>query len=130
MDPLFDALRQQLTDRAELRLVLAFGSRARGAATESSDLDLAVSAPGVDLLTLGAELSQALGVEVDVVDLDGDVPIPLQMRLVDESVVIHEGARHAAAAWRTRTLLALEIDGPWYRRQRDAFLKRVAEEGL
>lgn len=127
---MLDALRGRLTERADLRLVLAFGSRARGTATDASDLDLAVSAPGIDLLTLAAELSEALGVEVEVVDLDTDIPIPLQMRLVDEGVVIHEGVRHTAPAWRARTLLALEIDGPWYRRQRDAFLARVASEGL
>lgn len=89
-----------------------------------------MSAPSVDRLALAAGLSERLGVEVDVVDLDGDVPIPLLMRLIDESVVVHEGFRHTGAAWRTRTLLALEIDGPWYRRQRDAFLARVAERGL
>ncbi|MEZ4338330.1 MAG: nucleotidyltransferase domain-containing protein [Sandaracinaceae bacterium] len=130
MDPSLEALNTTLAGRDDLRLVLAFGSRARGDATDTSDLDLAVSAPSVDLLALAAELSERLGVEVDVVDLDGDVPIPLLMRLIDESVVVHEGVRHTAAAWRTRTLLALEIDGPWYRRQRDAFLARVAERGL
>lgn len=125
-----NTLRELLRKDSDVRLALAFGSRARGSASVSSDLDLAISAPGLDLLALSAELSERLGVEVDALDLDSDIPIPLLEALVRDALVLHEGARGAAADWRTRSLLALETDGPWYRRMRDAWLARVAERGL
>jgi predicted nucleotidyltransferase len=50
-----------------VRLALLFGSEARGRAAEGSDVDVAVSAPGQDLLALASGLSEACGREVDIV---------------------------------------------------------------
>ena len=51
-----------------------------------------------------------------------DVTIPLLGELVRDAIVVHEGRPHAHARWRSHALSALETDGPWYRRMRDAFL--------
>jgi predicted nucleotidyltransferase len=123
------ALAAALADREDVRLALLFGSQARGRAGAGSDVDVAVLAPGVDGLELASELSHAIGREVDVIALE-DPSVPLLAQLVRDSIVVHEGVPGAAASWRARALLALEIDGPWYARMRDAWLARVAERGL
>lgn len=128
-DDLRDALARALRERDDLRLVLLFGSRARGRETASSDLDLAVWAPGVDLPGLAAHLSARLGVDVDVVCLE-DPDVPLLEEIVEHGVVVHEGVPGSHGAWRARALSLLELDRPWYARMRDAWLRRVAEEGI
>lgn len=113
----------------DVRLALLFGSWARGDADERSDVDLAVDGLNLDLLALSGRLSARLGREVDVVSL-ASPSIPLLEQLVADSVVVHEDAHGRAAQWRTAALLQLEIDRPWYRRMRDAWLSRVARQGL
>ena len=56
--------------------------------------------------------------------------IPLLTELIRDGVVVHEGVRGAGATWRTSALLALETDGPWYRRMRDQWLSKVARSGF
>lgn len=128
-DELVAQLSAALAGRGDVHLAVLFGSRARGGARADSDVDLAVWAPGVDLLALGAELANALGVEVDVVPL---VPadIPLLAQIVEDGVVAHEGRPGAHGEWRARALSELALDGPWYARMRDAWLERVARRGL
>jgi predicted nucleotidyltransferase len=63
------AVRRVLGDRRDVRLALVFGSVARGASREDSDVDIAVDAPGVDRLALARDISLAIDREVDVVDL-------------------------------------------------------------
>ena len=124
-------IRQHLAGRTDVRVAMLFGSRARGTARPDSDVDLAVEAPGVDLLTLGAELGGALDLEVDVVDLDYvHAPIPLLEHVIRDGIIVHEGRRGAGGLWRSRTLATLETDRPWYRRLRDVWLARVAREGI
>ena len=123
------ALSAALAGRRDVHLALLFGSQARGTAGASSDVDVGVLGEGLDRLKLTAELSRAVGREVQVASLE-DPPIPLLMQLVRDAIVVHEGAPGASATWRTRALLALEIDGPWYARMRDAWLARVADRGL
>lgn len=118
-----------MAPRREIRLALLFGSRARQRTTESSDIDLAVDAPGVNLQALAGDLSAELGAEVDVVSLDA-ATIPLLEALIDDSVVVYEAWPGAGAAWRSKTLATLETDRPFYRRMRDAWLRRVAERGV
>jgi predicted nucleotidyltransferase len=128
-DDLLVRLRRALSPYAEIRLALLFGSQAKERATSSSDIDLAVHAPGMDLQALAGNLSSELGVEVDVLSLDA-ATIPLLEALVQDAVVILEGRPGAGAAWRSRTLTQLETDRPFYRRMRDAWLRRVAERGV
>ena len=128
-DPAVRAIRECLLGRRDVRLALVFGSRARGIATPTSDVDVAVGAPGVDLLDLAAELSRAAGLEVDVVDLE-HAGVPLLARIVREGVLVHERGLGTAATWRAQALADLETDVPWFARMREAWLARVAARGI
>ena len=128
-DPTVQAIRECLLGRLDVRLALVFGSRARGTATPASDVDVAVGAPGVDLLDLAAELSRATGLDVDVVDLE-HAGVPLLARIVREGVLVHELRPGTAATWRALALADLETDAPWFARMRDAWLARVAARGI
>ena len=129
IDPTVQTIRECLLGRLDVRLALVFGSRARGTATPTSDVDVAVGAPGVDLLDLTAELSRATGLEVDVVDLE-HTGVPLLARIVREGVLVHERRPGTAATWRAQALADLETDAPWFARMRDAWLARVAARGV
>jgi predicted nucleotidyltransferase len=119
------ALGGALAGRGDVELALLFGSFARGRERADSDLDVAVSGPDLDLLGLAADLSAAAGREVDVVDLR-DAGYPLTQALLRDAVVLHEGKPGAAASWRTRAILEVETDRPWFERMRDAYLARLA----
>ncbi len=130
MNSLREVLRSALAGRVDVKLVLLFGSRARGASRPDSDVDLAVEAGAeVDLLALGSMLSQAVGHEVDVVSLE-NAGVPLLEEVIRDGVVVHEGVAGAHARWRSHTLMGLETDRPWFARMRDAWLRRIAERGL
>jgi predicted nucleotidyltransferase len=128
-DSTVQAIRERLLGRLDIRLALVFGSRARGTATPTSDIDVAVGAPGVDLLDLAADLSRATGRDVDVVDLE-HAGVPLLARIVREGVLVHEVRPGTAATWRAQALADLETDGPWFARMREAWLARVAARGV
>jgi predicted nucleotidyltransferase len=129
MDPSILTIRESLRGRTDVRLALVFGSRARGTAMPTSDVDVAVRAPGVDLLRLAADLSRVTGLEVDVVDLE-DAGVPLLGRIVREGVRIHEAGAGVEARWRAQALADLETDVPWFARMRVAWLARVAARGI
>lgn len=124
-DPVLEALRRELSGRKDVRLALLFGSRARGRSRSGSDADVAVLGKGLDLLELAADLSSAAGVEVDVVSLE-DPGYPLLNALLRDSIVLHEGERGSAAAWRSRALLQAETDRPGFERMRDSYLRKLA----
>jgi uncharacterized protein len=128
-DAAIPVIRRFLRGRTDVRLALVFGSRARGTATPVSDVDVAVRAPGVDLLELAADLSRVTGHEVDVLPID-DAGIPLLARIVREGVDVHEATQGALATWRAQTLADLGTDLPWFARMRDAWLARVASRGV
>jgi uncharacterized protein len=110
-------------------LALVFGSVARATARDDSDLDVAVAGTDVDVLGIAAALSRAVGRDVHVVPL-ADASIPLLEEIIDHGIVVHEGRPGAAATWRSHALADLELDRPWYARQRDAWLRRVAADGI
>src|SRR5919107_1423503 len=124
-DPVIEALREALCGRKDVRLALLFGSRARGRARPDSDADVAVLGKSLDLLRLASDLSDAAGVEVDVVSLE-DPGYPLLNVVLRDGLLLHEGERGVAAAWRARAWLQAETDRPWFERMRDAFLRRLA----
>jgi predicted nucleotidyltransferase len=128
-DPAVEAVRGLLRERTDVLLALVFGSRARGLATPTSDVDVAVCAPGIDLLTLTADMSRATGLEVDVLDLK-DAGVPILARIVREGIVVHEGRPGAGARWRTQALVDLGTDTPWFARMREAWLTHVAMRGI
>lgn len=122
-------LRASLEGRRDVMVAVLFGSAARGEMAHASDVDLAVLAPGVDLLTLSAHVARGLDRDVDVVSLVAP-PVPLLDEMVRDGIVVHEGAPGAGAAWRSSALAMLETDRPWYARMRDAWLRRVAGRGI
>lgn len=73
------------------RNVRVFGSVPRGEATSTSDLDLLVEMSAgrslFDLVALGEELEEALGVEVDVVT-EGSLSPYLRDRILAEAVAL------------------------------------------
>jgi predicted nucleotidyltransferase len=123
------ALETVLRSRAEVKLALLFGSRARGTAGPTSDLDLAVLAPHADLLEIAAALGHATGEVVDVISL-ADPGVPLLDELLRDGIPVYEWRPGVYAQWRSHTLADLEIDRPWYERMRDAWLERVADKGI
>jgi predicted nucleotidyltransferase len=120
-----EALGKVLADGGGVELALLFGSFARGRARADSDVDVAVGGRDIDLPGLAADLSAAVGREVDVVDLR-DAGFPLTQALLRDAVVLYEARPGASASWRTRAILEVETDRPWYERMRDAYLARLA----
>ena len=106
-------------------LAIVFGSTARGTDGPSSDVDVAVLGRGLDFLALARDLSRALGREAQVVDLDA-VSYPMLQAIVRDGVVVAEHDRVCAARWRSRALVDLENDRPWFERMRDAYLGHLA----
>ena len=80
-----------------------------------------------DEAVLARDLSRAIGREVQVVDLD-TVGYPMLQAIVRDGVVVAEHGRGCAARWRSRALVDLENDRPWFERMRDAFLGRLAAD--
>jgi predicted nucleotidyltransferase len=115
-----------LRHRPEVRLALLFGSQARGRADERSDVDLAVDGEAIDVLDLARELSESVGVEVQVVDLAG-ASYPLLRAALEDGKIVFERDAGSAARWRSRAIAQTETDRPWFERMRDAFLKRLAQ---
>jgi predicted nucleotidyltransferase len=128
-DALIQSFRQVFHARDDVALALLFGSRARGDANDTSDVDVALFAPSADLLEIGAQLSQASGLDVDVVSL-ADPGVPLLDELLRDAVLVYEAKPGAYANWRSHVLTDLELDRPWYERMRDAWLERVAQRGV
>lgn len=123
-------IRDTLARTAGIRLALLFGSASRGTAGADSDVDLAIDAdPTVDLLAVASALSLSFGREVQIVALR-DAGVPLLEELLRDAVVAYQNSPNAAAAWRTRALLELDLDRPGYARMRDAWLARVARRGV
>lgn len=111
-----------------LDLLLVFGSVARGTASARSDLDIAFVGD-VDPLELAARMSLVAGREVDVVDASR-APVPLLDAVVRDGIVVFERRPGSEATFRSRALMTLETDRPWYDRMQRAWLKRVAERGI
>lgn len=109
-------------------MLLVFGSVARGTASARSDLDVAFVGD-VDPLELAGRISLVAGREVDVVDASR-APIPLLDAIVRDGVAVFERSPGLEATFRSRALITLETDRPWYDRMQKAWLKRVAERGI
>jgi predicted nucleotidyltransferase len=122
-----EALRQALASRTDVRLAILFGSTARGTDRPDSDVDVAVLARGVDVLALASDLTRVLQREVQIVDLD-EVGFPMLQAIVRDGVVVAEHERGSGARWRSRALVDLENDRPWFERMRDAYLRRLAAD--
>lgn len=72
---------------AGAREIYVFGSAARSADLNDSDIDLAVSGlPPAAFYRMGARVSDLIGRSVDLVDLDVSTPFTLHLRTENELV--------------------------------------------
>jgi predicted nucleotidyltransferase len=124
-EPIVAALRRALASHRNVSLAILFGSVARATERETSDVDVAVLARDLDPLALSRDLSRALHREVQIVDL-GSVGYPMLKAIVRDGIVVAEHERGCAARWRSRALIDLDNDRPWFERMRDAYLARLA----
>jgi predicted nucleotidyltransferase len=101
-DALANALRDRLANEVGVVAAWLFGSRARGTAKASSDVDVCVLFGGErsldDLLDLQAELSRVVGAGVDLVAARG-APPDLFHRVLRDGVLIVENDRSARVAF-------------------------------
>lgn len=112
-----------------------FGSIARGEASDTSDVDVAVRfEPDLArrerfdlLLHLGVALERALGREVDLVDLD-EAPLRLAGRILTERVVVTGLDRPERVAYETE-LFPQYIDFEFHARQMDTEMLRAMAAG-
>ena len=99
-----DALRAALPDALAIYL---YGSRARGDALPSSDVDVAVlpSRPldPVRRFELAQEIAARVGHDVDLVDLL-TATAALRVQIIDDGVVLYDGAPTRREAFETRAL--------------------------
>jgi len=130
LDQLRSRLAPILVRHPEVDLALLFGSRARGTARPTSDIDIGVVGRAIDTLGLAIELTDATGIQADVVDLSRDPPFALLLAVLQDGVRLHEGRPGAHGRFLSHTLLLLETDLPAYRAMQRAFVRRVAERGL
>jgi uncharacterized protein len=120
VDELVALAREVLEQAAEVELAVLFGSWARGEAHQASDFDLGVLWRGTPPtlaaeLALQARLEEALGRDVDVVDIAAATPA-LRWRIVRDGVLI---AAVDPAGWsRLRIGIAIEHDDLRYTQQR------------
>ena len=119
-----------LEAHGDLELALLFGSRARGDAGPDSDVDVAMIGRSIDAIGLAIELTEATGIQADVVDLSGDPPLALLLAVLRDGIKIYEGRPGAYGRFLAHSLMVLETDLPAYRAMQRAFLQRVAERGL
>jgi predicted nucleotidyltransferase len=87
-DDLLDQLRAAAAGHPGLRLVVIFGSRARGSANHSSDLDVAYDG-STDELELMERLGRVARCDVDLVRLDR-ADVILKNRIAREGIAIYE----------------------------------------
>jgi predicted nucleotidyltransferase len=111
-----------------------FGSRARGEATEGSDLDVAVLVGGpfglLERERLADRLAAASGVaEVDVVVLD-TAPLELRGRVVREGRLLYSSDEPARVAFHVRTLSEYFDFLPTLEGHTRRYLRQVARRGL
>lgn len=116
----------------------AFGSRILGAARPDSDLDVGyyllgfregAALPVAAEMRLASELSEAVGVEVDLRNL-AEAPLDLRGRVLEEGVRIYSGD-DVQRVGLERDLLGRYHDyKEELRRMHEQRLKRVAERGL
>ena len=89
-----EALREVLARYPQIRKAWLFGSRARGTATRTSDIDLAVEAPdasGADFARLRHDIDESRVVhKIDLVRLDElEAESPLRMQISRDARLIY-----------------------------------------
>lgn len=120
---LLDQLRAAIAGYPGLRLVVVFGSRARGSANPGSDLDLAYDGSANEL-ELMERLGRVARCDVDLVSLDRADAI-LKNRIAREGLAIYEHARGAFARFAADAALEYLDLEPLLVESRRRYLRRV-----
>ncbi len=124
------AIAHVLSSFPDVHVGLLFGSVSQGTSDAESDIDIALTGrSALPLPEIAAALSLALRREIDVVELRR-ASIPLLDELLREALVVYERSAGDAAAWRNHVLAQMELDRPWFHRQRDAFLHKLAAQPI
>ena len=112
MEDFLERLRAYFSDKADMDLVVLFGSRARGTASPASDMDLGVLyRDEPDILEIGVvieELEALFGGKVDLVDLRGlEASDPrLAYEIASDGIVVTAADDASFPAFKTRAFLA------------------------
>lgn len=125
-DPVPPGLAMLAEKHPGLRVLLLFGSRARGDAHEHSDWDFGyLAAPGFDVSALLAGLVEALGSDrVDLVDLERAGGL-LRFRAACDGVSIHEAEAGATDRFRVEAARFWHDVEPVLRPAYERFLQQV-----
>lgn len=117
----------------DVTVAYLFGSRAEGTATPSSDHDVAVlfghPATLLEVGALQADLVDALGTDVDVVELDR-AALELRARVVQRGRLIHSTDEPRRVEFEVRTRSLWFDFEPTLRWMTRAYLDHVARRGL
>lgn len=117
-------LRAALAGRADLRLVVVFGSRARADDHAGSDLDVAYDG-AVDELALMELLGRVASCDVDLVRLDR-ADVILKHRIAREGVAVREASAGAFARFAANAALEYLDLEPLLTDSRRRYLRRLA----
>lgn len=138
---LVDTLRRylpQIVEDLPVQLAYLHGSAARGEATPSSDVDIALvcdeeTSPGQRLrlmLDVSAELFRQAGIADADVRVINDAPLVFRGRVACEGILLYARDEAQRIEFETRTRDEYFDYLPFHRRLQDAFLKNVRERGL
>jgi predicted nucleotidyltransferase len=122
-----------LAEGPPLRLAVLFGSQASGKGRPGSDFDIGIIPVSAALslheeLLLGSELSSVTGTEVDVVRLDGAVPL-LGAEVARSGICLFEAVPGTFAAFRANAISEWMAFEELIAPHRARFLQRLARGG-
>jgi predicted nucleotidyltransferase len=130
--PDLDLAVEHLDRRFGLDALWLFGSRAKGAARGDSDLDLAAlfrrRPSPLELFEAQADLGAELGVEVDLIDLDGASPI-LAMQVLKHGRLLVDRDLRRRTDFFARTVSMYEDLKIVRREAEQALFRRIAAHG-
>jgi len=140
-DNMVDTLRQclpRIVKVLPIQLVYLHGSAARGEATSSSDVDIAIVcdekiSPHQRLrimLDVSTELFKQTGIAEADVRVINDAPLIFRGRVACEGILLYARDKAEQIEFETRTRDEYFDYLPFHRRLQDAFLKNVRERGL
>jgi predicted nucleotidyltransferase len=140
-DNLVDTLRlhlPQIVKDLPVQLAYLHGSAARGEATPSSDVDIALvcddeTSPSQRLrlmLDLSAELSRQAGIAEADVRVINDAPLVFRGRIACEGLLLYARDKAQQIEFETHTRDEYFDYLPFHQRLQDAFLRNVREQGI
>ena len=120
-----DDLRQAVASNPSVRLLVLFGSRARGSSRPTSDADVGISLTDPSVRSVvEAALSRAAGRSIDIVDLETSPP-QLRFEIARDGMALLERDPHAWPDFRARAMVDWWDWAPTARRLHAAALSRL-----